>query len=211
MTNIEIILSVLSIVIALGGYAIKRLNDLVKSYSKSYGNEIGKIDANTHKLKEIQLQLSQSVEISESIKKEISHSAWRDRELELLKREKLEQYLLNYYEAVENLSRNMKEAFFCDETPYDKTHEAKISMLQKLYLPELDQVHREYLTVSANFGNWIVEGRKEILENKIAGKTKPTVSQEVMDKYPELLAQANKATAAIEEKVTEVARSINVA
>lgn len=211
MTHIEIILSVLSLVIALGAYAIKRLNDVFKSYSKSYGSEIGKIDANTHKLEEIQLQLSQSVEISESIKTEISHSAWRDRELELLKREKLEQYLLNYYEAVENFSRKMKEAFFYDETPYDKTHEAKISMLQKLYLPELDQVHKEYLIVSATFGDWIVEGKKEILEKQRAGVTKPVVSQDIMDKYPELLAQTNKATAAIEDKVTEVARSINVA
>lgn len=211
MTNIEIILIVLSILISLGGYAIKRLSDLVRSYSKSYGSEIGKIDANTHKLKEIQLQLAQSVEISESIKNEISHTAWRHRELELLKREKLEQYLLNYYEAVENLSRQMKESFFYDKTPYDKTHEAKISMLQKLYLPESDQVHNDYLRISAKFGSWLIEGREEIIEKLQAGEKMPLVSKRILDKYPELLAEVNKATAAIEGKIAEVARSINVA
>ena len=210
LTYIDIVLSILSVVIALGGYAIKRLSDSVESYSKSYGSEVGKIDANTHKLKEIQRQLSESVEISESIKKDISHSAWRERELELLKREKLEQYLLNYYEAVENFSRKMNESFFDDDTPYDKTHEAKISMLQKLYLPELDEVHRKYLIVSAAFGNWIVEGRNDIAEKRRLGQTSPRVSQDIMDRYPELLRLAHEATAAVEKKITEVARNINV-
>lgn len=207
----EIVLSVLTLIVALGGYSIKRLNDLVRSYSQSYGSEVGKIDAHTHKLKEIQLQLSQSVEISESIKREISHSAWRDRELELLKREKLEQYLLNYYEAVENFSRKMKEAFFYDNTPYDRTHEAKISMLQKLYLPEMDLVHKQYLLISAEFGNWIVEGRQDLLEKQRAGQIKPCVDQKILNKYSSLLAQVNEVTLAIETKITEVARSINVA
>lgn len=162
----EIILTILTFAVAVGGYAIKRLNDSVKSYSKSYGAEVGKIDANTLKLDEIQSQLAQSVEISESIKRDIEHGAWRERELELLKREKLEQYLINYYEAIENLTRKMKENFFYDETPYDKTCEAKLSMLQKLYLPELDEEHRAYLVVSAKFGEWIVAGLKEQQEKE---------------------------------------------
>tara|TARA_Y100000296_G_scaffold85723_1_gene122650 strand:+ start:804 stop:1430 length:627 start_codon:yes stop_codon:yes gene_type:complete len=207
----EIILTLLTLVIALGGYALKRLNDTVKSYSKSYGSEVAKIDANTHKLSEIQEQLAQSVQISESIKKDIAHSAWRDRELELLKREKLEQYLLNYYEAIENLSRRMNESFFYDKSPYDKSHEAKISMLQKLYLPEIDEEHKKYMLVSAAFGEWIVEGRQDMLIKMQAGQVKPTVSQEILNKYPTLLKQANEVTSIIEAKIKEVARNINVA
>lgn len=91
----EVILTILTFAVVVGGYAIKRLNDSVKSYSVGYGAEAGKIDANTQKLDEIQNQLSQSVKISESIKRDIEQGAWRERELELLKREKLEQYLLN--------------------------------------------------------------------------------------------------------------------
>ena len=108
----EIILIILSIATVAGGYAIKRLNDSVKSYSKSYGAEVAKIDVNTHKLDEIQKQLAQSVEISESIKSDIAHGAWREKELELLKREKLEQYLLNYYEAIENFHLKLRGTFF---------------------------------------------------------------------------------------------------
>jgi len=207
----EIILTILIIAVVAGGYAIKRLNDSVKSYSKGYGAEAGKIDANTKKLDEIQSQLAQSVEISESIKRDIEHGAWRDRELELLKREKLEQYLLNYYEAIENLSRKMRENFFYDETPYDKSCEAKLSMLQKLYLPELDQEHREYLIVSANFGEWIGDGLKELVEKRRLGDPKPVISSEHMDKYTELLEKANAATLLVEAKAKEIGRSINVA
>ena len=207
----EIILTILTFAVVIGGYAIKRLNDSVKSYSNGYGAEAGKIDANTRKLEEIQSQLAQSVEISESIKRDIEHGAWRARELELLKREKLEQYLLNHYEAIENLTRKMKESFFYDETPYDKTCEAKLSMLQMLYLPELDEEHREYLIVSAKFGEWIGAGLQELLEKRRAGDATPVISSEHLDKYPELLNKANKASLKIEAKAKEIGRNINVA
>ena len=82
----EVILTILTFAVVVGGYAINPLNDLVKSYSAGYGAEAGKIDANTQKLDEIQNQIAQSVEISESIKRDIEHGAWRERELELLKR-----------------------------------------------------------------------------------------------------------------------------
>lgn len=207
----EILLSFLTFAVIAGGYSIKRLNDSVKSYSNSYGAEAGKIDANTHKLDEIQRQLAQSVEISESIRSDIEHGAWRERELELLKREKLEQYLLNYYDAVENLTRKMREAFFYDETPYDKSCEAKLSMLQKLYLPELDEEHRAYLLVSAKFGEWMSAGLTEQLNKRRAGDIKPVISSELLNKYPELLNQANAATLLIEAKAREIGRKINVA
>lgn len=58
----------------------------------------------------------------------------------------------------------MKESFFYDNSPYDKSYEAKVSMIQKLYLPELDEAHYQYKLASAAFGQWIVEGRQEILE-----------------------------------------------
>jgi len=207
----EIILTVLILASIAGGYAIKRLSDSVKSYSKGYGAEAGKIDANTQKLDKILVQLAQSVEISESIKRDIEHGAWRDRELELLKREKLEQYLLNYYEAIENLTSKMRGSLFYDETPYDKSCDAKLSMLQKLYLPELDEEHRAYLIVSADFGNWIAAGLKELLAKRRAGNTMPVISSEHMDKYPELLSKANDATFLVEAKAKEIGRSINIA
>ncbi|MFM4902094.1 hypothetical protein [Aeromonas hydrophila] len=84
-------------------------------------------------------------------------------------------------------------------------------MLQKLYLPEMDLVHKQYLLISAEFGNWIVEGRQDLLEKQRAGQIKPCVDQKILNKYSSLLAQVNEVTLAIETKITEVARSINVA
>ena len=207
----EIILAILTIAIIAGGYSIKRLSDTVKAYSKSYGTQIGKIDATTHKLAEIQDQLAQSVKISESIKSDIEHGAWRQKELELLKREKLEQYLLYYYEAIENLSKKMRQAYFYDQTPYDKSCEAKLSMLQNLYLPELDEEHHSFLVMSVNFGTWLSAGDKELLEKIRAGETKPLISSEHMDKYSELLDQMNKVSLEIGSKAKVIGRSLNVA
>ena len=108
----EFTLAILTVAVILGGYALKRLNDSVKSYSKSFGDESGRIDATTQKLNDIQSQLAQSVEITESIKKDIEQGAWRERELELLKRVKLETYLMCYYTAINNLTHKMNETFF---------------------------------------------------------------------------------------------------
>ena len=207
----ELILLILTLAILAGGYSIRRLNDLIKSYSKSYGAEVGKIDANTKKLDEIQRQLAQSVQISESIKTDIQHGAWRSRELELLKREKLEQYLLNYYEAIENLTRQMKEVLFYDETPYDKSCHARLSMIQRLYLPELDVEHACYLQVYANFSGWLVAGMRELHGKRKPENMKPVISSEHMERYSELLSEATQATLLIEAKAKEIGREINIA
>jgi hypothetical protein len=209
--TMEIILTLLIVAVFAGAFSIKRLIDMLKSYSQSYGAEIGKIDATTRKLDEIQIQLAQSVKISESIKSDIQHGAWRSRELELLKRQKLEEYLLHYYEAVENLTKKTREMFFDDKTPYNKLCEAKISMLQKLYIPELDIEHISFLKASANFNGWIVIGMQELQEKRRLGNKFAVISGEHMEKYSELLAEVNKATLLIETKAKEIGRSINVA
>ncbi len=209
--NMDLILVVLTIAVAFGAYAIKRLNDSVKSYSKSHGKELGKIEATSQKLDVVHKQLAQSVEITESIKKDIEQGAWRERELELLKREKLEQYLVNYYETVENLSRKMKRDFFYDETHIDESCEAILSMLQKLYLPEIDAEHCSYLIASANFKTWHADGLRELAEKRKAGDGKPVISSEHMKRYSQLLEEVNAATLLIEAKAEEIGRTINVA
>ena len=76
----------------------------------------------------------------------------------------------------------MRENFFYDETPYDKTCEAKLSMLQNLYLSELDEEHRAYLTATAEFGTWIGAGLEEQLDKRRAGDARPVISSEHMKK-----------------------------
>jgi hypothetical protein len=205
----EIILSILTIAVIFGAYALKRLHDSVKSYSQSFGAESGKIDATTQKLDLIQSQLAQSVEITESIKKDIEQGAWRERELELLKRGKLEAYLMCYYTEKENLTHKMREAFFNVEHHYDREAYSKLSMLKILYLPELDEVHSQFLKVHAEFMIWIAAGQIIIAEQKNRGIFFAAITPEHMENYPALLQKLNSCSLIMESKVQELGRSIN--
>lgn len=188
---------------------LKRLHESVSSYSKSFGQESGKIDATTQKLNNIQDQLAQSVKITESIKKDIEIGAWRERELELLKREKLEAYLMCFYTEKENLSHKMMETFFKVEHQYDRNTGSKLSMLRILYLPELSQVHADYLRVHAEFLTWIADGQAMMVEQMRVGLQVPQVSSEHMDHYPKLLEKLNQCEVAMEAKVQEIGHKIN--
>jgi len=205
----DVVITVLTIAVIFGGYALKRLHESVSSYSKSFGQESGKIDATTQKLDDIQYQLAQSVEITESIKKDIEHGAWRERELEILKREKLEAYLMCFYTEKDNLTHKMREAFFKVEHEYDRDADSKLSMLRILYLPELKQEHADFLRVHSEFMRWVADGQTMMVEQMRAGQQMPQVTSEHMDHYPRLLEKLNQCALAMEAKVQEVGHRIN--
>lgn len=207
----DIILIMLTVAVFFGGYALKRLHDTVSSYSKSFGNESGKIDATTKKLDDIQSQLAQSVAITESIKRDIEQGAWRERELEMLKREKLEAYLMCFYTEKNNLTHKMREAFFNVEHEYDREADSKLSMLKILYLPELGREHASFLQAHAEFMTWVANGQIMMVEQIRAGIQVPRVTTEHMAQYPELLRELNKCTLAVEAKVMDIGSGINYA
>jgi len=207
----DILLGVLTVAVIFGIYALKRLHEAVSSYTKSFGEEAGKIDATTKKIDELQIQLAQSVAITESIKKDIEQGAWRERELELLKREKLEDYLMCFYTEKNNLTHKMREAFFKVEHDYDRDAESKLSMLKILYLPELGNEHAGFLRVHAEFMTWVANGQEILVKQMQAGIQVPRITSEHMENYTPLLLKLNECTLAIEAKVREVGRSINYA
>jgi predicted TIM-barrel enzyme len=81
------ILDALAIAMFVGGYFIYRIHDLVKAYSKGYGNESGKIDAATHKLSQLEKQVEATTRVAEEIKTELIEKAESRRVL----RQKLEE------------------------------------------------------------------------------------------------------------------------
>ena len=189
-------------IVVIGSY----FGSLICEYAKKRGGQL----ATRTDLYEIQEQLKKATEITEQVRNDIEHGVWRAKELEILKREKLEQYLINYYETIENMSKKMKRDFFYDESHFDESCEAKLSMLQKLYLPDLDNEYREFLKVSAKFSHWLADGQMELLAKKQNGAQKPVISREHMEYYPKLLANLNSATLLIEAKAKKIGREINI-
>jgi hypothetical protein len=182
------------------------VGSFLREYSRKRANQF----ATKADLEQIQNQLRASVEITESVKKDIEHGSWRKKELELLKRDKLEQYLLNYYIEVENLSRRMRRDFFGEESLYDDTADAKLSMLQKLYLPEMDLVHAKFQQVHGEFTSWLFEGQALLLKQRQEGETIAVIPNLHMKRYVELLTKLTACTLAVEAKAKEVGRSINI-
>ena len=84
------------------------ISSFISEYSKKRGSQF----ATKADIKQIHEQLKSTTSITESIKSDIAHGAWRSRELELLKREKIEQYLTNVYESKQALHKKMSRDFF---------------------------------------------------------------------------------------------------
>ena len=209
--TMDIILIVLSFSIIAGWYAIKRIGDLVKGYSESFGKEVGKLDATKVRLDEIHEQLAQSVKISESIKSDIQHGAWRVREIELLKREKLEQYLLHLYQVEEELTIKMRNRYFYENEDFDELAQSRLSMIQELYFPELEEVHLKFISATTEFSDWYILGCQELIEKRKDGDSKPIISEKHMNVFPKKLAVISNAKLEVTSKTKEISMKLNVA
>ena len=194
---------ILLCIVIIGSYLGNYLGEYAKNRAKQYATKAD--------LDEILEQLKISTEITAKVKAEIEHGAWRTKELENLKREKLEQYLICHYEAIESFTKKMQRDFFYNEVPFDDSCFAKLSMIQNLYLPEIDNEHKQYLKVSAKFFLWLANGQTELAEKMRKGENKPVISQEHMSNYKTLLSELNATTLIIESKMKEIGRNINVA
>ena len=90
--------------------------------------------------------------------------AERFEKLQWLKREKLEVYVVAILRGAEHLSKEMSHQFFDAESPAAEGPLLTASMLQKLYLPELDVPHAEFLRTVGLFKGWIAAGMHQRLD-----------------------------------------------
>lgn len=159
---------------------------------------------------DIKNQLQQTTTVTESIKVDINKMAERSEKLEWLKREKLEHYHENILKVTDYLSATMNNKFFDIEDPDKEDPINKASMLQKLYLPELDRPHALLLTQIAKFRQWLADEMQQRIDlpPNISGK-KPPPSKELMSKYRTLLGGLNAAVIEIEKSAQELARGLN--
>jgi hypothetical protein len=190
-------------------FGIVGLGSFIGSFLNEYAKNRGQQLATKADLDEIHNQLKRSTEITEQVKSDIEHGIWRAKELEMLKREKLEEYLVNYYQTIENVHKKTQRTFFQNESQFDEACDVKLSMLQLLYLPELDVAHVEFLKANGEFLEWLAEGQKELSEKLKNGTKYPVLSSDHMEYYSIILRNFNTATLAIEKKAKEIARQLN--
>lgn len=168
-----------------GAYAV--------SYVKAFSSEKAKNKAVSSDLAEIKRQLEETTKVTTQIQTDIEHSVWRKKEIEAVKREKLEEYFELVYAGKEALHDQMISAFFYKEEDYDKHALNKADILQSLYFPELSEPHKEFTSTVADYLQWIATGRKSIVAQMKQGAQKPTPTKEHMSLQPEILKAINNA------------------
>ena len=194
-------------------YLVFLLISIVGSYFasllKGSGQEKGKYLAIESSLKTIEKQVAITTKTSESIKTTIEHDSWRKKELEVIKREKLEAYFL-YMSALNNsLNNEMLEKLFGAKVEYDAQCFDKANMLQSLYLPELLEEHHEVSKVVQEFTSWVADGLFLIAEQLSQGIQNPRPTKEFMGKQPILIKALTKPISNALLKTREVAQTIN--
>lgn len=147
---IEIIF-IIQVIIVIGGplfllYINKRLG--------GYASEVGKITAISKKINEVVEQQEKITKVTEETKADIAHLAWKQKESLTIKRHKLEKYLEKVFEAVE-LTRDMATDPKGKVLPI--TLIAKLTTLQKLYLPELEAENRKFTDVLNEYESILYE------------------------------------------------------
>lgn len=177
---------------------------------KGLGKEKGKYQAIESSLQTIEKQVKITTKASQAIKSKIEHETWRKQELEVLKREKLEEYFLCLSSLNNALNSEMLEKLFGEKFNYDPMCFDKASMIQALYLPELLPEHHEVAKVVHEFTVWISDGMFLLAEQSSRGVVNPRPTREFMDKQPLLLKALVKPISDAMQKTRQVAHSINI-
>lgn len=193
-----IILACITVVLSAGG-----------AFLSSYFAKRAEFAAQAASFDDLKRQLRETTSVSESIKVDIKQLAERSEKLQWLKREKLEDYVVAILRGVEHLSNEMRHNFFDAEVPAEEDPLIVASMLQKLYLPELDSQHAMFLGTVVEFRKWVALGMQQQLDVWKATNVKPIPNQEHCDKYPALLSQLHAGVIVIEQAAKELARELN--
>lgn len=196
-------------------YVILGLLTLVVSaigaYVSTYMSRKAEREASRIGFEQVLQQLKASTALAESIKAEVHQLSARTEKLRWLKSEKLEDYVVATLRAAEFLSKDMHHRYFDSPQPAEENPLMKASMIQKLYLSELDEPHALFIRASGKFNSWIAQGMTERLEAMKAGNGKLTPSEGHLAKYPEHLQALNAAVMLVENEAKKLARKLHEA
>lgn len=149
-------------------FSVSLLGGLAGAYLKSYGSEKAKYDAIESSLDTIKKQVKATTETSERIKHSLEINNWRKKELETLKRSKLEEYGNLLLAVFNNMERLTSNKLYDKEINFDEYTVEKLTLIQSLYLPEISSEHSEYAMAYFDLKAWIYEGAT--LKNAIKEK-----------------------------------------
>ena len=195
--------------IYLAFFAVSIIGSFVGAYLKSYGMEKAKNKAIQSDIKIIKEQLSETTLLTEGIRNDIEHSVWRKKELEILRRTKLEEYLFLLYTGNESLHDRVMANYSNSKETHNPLILNKADVLQKLYFPELADLHDDFNRNVAKLLKWMADG--EELKGKAisAGIPQRGPGLDHMEAYQDLLFGITRSISEITKKGKEMADQLN--
>lgn len=118
---------------------------------------------------ELKRQLEATTRSTEEIKREISHIEWKSREINALRRGKLEALLEQTSASVDQAALFARRAMVGDQTELDGSHMGKMEAIANLYFPD---IHPHVLQLSHDIHDlcqWGLERCMEVVQEKDHG------------------------------------------
>lgn len=184
------------------------LNNLDAVKDQVLTQEKAKYQAIEESLETIEKQVKATTLTSENIKTSLDHGNWRKKELEILKREKLELYYTHIYNIYSILHGQMIEILENEDHTREFEDFNDSCIIQSLYLPEFEIEQLELANIVNGFSSW-VNNEKSLVEKGKAQGIEHNVSNDSKTTYENLTklitAQRNK----IMIKIQDIAKELN--
>lgn len=181
---------------------------LTGSFLKSYATEKGKNYASKEDVDKIINQLKMTTEATEKIKSSIEHGIWRKKEIEALKRKKLEEYIKLIARLSTEVDKEVLHKFHGITSEYDSNLYSVVEGVRVLYLPELARASISLSNSMSKYKMWLANGM--LLKNSEENKnTNGKLMQEHMVEYKAVLSSIGEATSGINLEVYRLASKLN--
>ncbi|HHQ6722176.1 TPA: hypothetical protein ACSTNG_001934 [Serratia fonticola] len=131
---------------------------LIGGYLKSYVREKGKNYASKEDVEKIVEQIKITTKATETIKTSIEHGVWRKKEIENVRRKKLEEYLLLLGQLHGEISNEVDDKFYGIKKEYNPNFYSIVRGIRILYFPELEQVSIGLTKAISAYKEWLVTG-----------------------------------------------------
>lgn len=133
---------------------------LIGGFLKSYASEKGKNYASKEDVEKLVEQIKITTEATETIKTSIEHGVWRKKEIENIRRKKLEEYLFLLGNLHNEISKEVDDRLYGIKKEYNPDFYSIITGVRVLYFPELEQVSIGLTQAVSEYKNWMITGFK---------------------------------------------------
>ncbi|MBL4799090.1 MAG: hypothetical protein JKY50_21295 [Oleispira sp.] len=189
-------------------FSVSLLGAWLGAYLKSYSSEKAKYAAIESSLDTIKKKVEATTKASENIKIAMDHDNWRKKELEMLKRQKLEDYYILILSISECLNNERDSVFFGNDDAFDQNTFFQAELIQSLYLPEILEEHNSLFLAIHKFKEWIYVGAEiRAVNNQMGGPDSPSESH--MNMFKGMMDSLNQPRIDILVKLKQVAAELN--